>query len=236
MGIIRHSNSPWTSLLHIVPKPGDGWRPCGDFRCLNNATVDDRYPLPHIKDFNGSLTGKRIFSKVDLLRGYHQISVTSADIPKTAVITPFGLWEFLRMPFGLKNAAQAFQRLMDGILCDLNFIYLYDVLTASCTNEEHEAHRDIFRLLSNNGMVINHKKSVFGVSELIYLGHRVTTSGIMPLESRVTAVSDFPVPINKVGLQCFLGMINYYCHFMPRLADKLHPFHDATKVKEQAIE
>ena len=143
------------------------------------------------------------------------------------------------MPFGLKNAAQAFQRLMDGILHDLNFVFVYldDILIASCTNEEHEAHlRDIFRLLSDNGMVINRKKSVFGVSELIYLGHHITTSSIMPLESRVTAVSDFPVPTNKVGLQRFLGMINYYRRFMPRLADKLHPLHNATKVKGQAIE
>ena len=163
----------------------------------------------------------------------------SADIPKTAVITPFGLWEFLCIPFGLKNAAQAFQRLMDGIHHDLNFVFIYldDILIASCTNDEHEVHlHEVFHLLSDNGMVINHKKSVFGVSKLIYLGHCVTTSGIMPLESRVTSVSDFPVPTNKVGLQCFLGMINYYQRFMPRLADKLHPLHDATKVKGQAIE
>ena len=211
MGIIRCSNSPWASPLHIVPKPGGDWRPCGYSQHLNNTTVDDRYPLPHIKDFNGSLAGKKIFSKVDLVRGYHQIPVALADIPKMTVITPFGLWEFLRMPFGLKNAAQAFQRLMDGILCDVNFIFVHldDILIASCTDHEHEAHlRDVFRLLSDNSMVINHKKSVFGVSELIHLGHHVTTSGIMLLGSRATAVSDFPVPTKNVGLQCFIGMIN----------------------------
>ena len=85
-------------------------------------------------------------------------------------------------------------------------------------------------------MVINRKNSVFGVRELIYLGHRITTSGIMSLESRVTAVSDFSVPTKNVGLQRFLGMVNYYRRFMPRLADKLHPLHDATKVKGQAVE
>ena len=143
------------------------------------------------------------------------------------------------MFFGLKNAAQAFQTLMDGILRDLNFVFVYldGILIASCTNHEHEAHlHDVFCLPFNNGMVINCKKNVFGVSELIYLGHHVTTSDIMPLESRVTAVSDFPVPTNKVSLQRFLGMINYYRCFMPRLADKLHPLHDATKIKGQAIE
>ena len=108
MVIIRCSNSPWASLLHIFPKPGGGWRQCGNFQHLNNATVDDRYPLPYIQDFNCSLAGKSIFSKVDLVCRYHEIPVASADIPKMAVITPFGLWEFLRMPFGLKNAAQAF--------------------------------------------------------------------------------------------------------------------------------
>ena len=142
LGIIRRSNSPWASPLHIAPKPSGGWRPCGDYQRLNNVTVDDRYPLPHIQDFNGSLAGMKIFSKVDLVRGYHQIPVAEGDVPKTAVITPFGLWEFLRMPFGLKNAAQAFQRLMDGILRDVPFVFVYldDILITSRSEQEHEVH------------------------------------------------------------------------------------------------
>ena len=107
-GIVCRSNSPWSSPLHIVSKQSGGWRPCGDYRRLNAATTDDRYPLPHIQDFNSRLTGSRIFSKIDLIRGYHQIPMASDSIAKKAISTPFGLWEFLRMPFGLKNAAQTF--------------------------------------------------------------------------------------------------------------------------------
>ena len=125
LGIIRRSNSPWSSPLHVTAKPDGGWRPCGDYRRLDNVSVPDRYPIPHIRDFLSRLAGTSIFSKVVLVKGYHQVPLHPDDIPKTAIITPFGLWEFLRMPFGLRNSAQTFQRMMDWILHDLSFVCVH---------------------------------------------------------------------------------------------------------------
>ena len=125
--------SPWASPLHVVPKANGKFRPCGNYRKLNTATEADSYPLPHIQTFNERLTQCTIFSKIDMVKGYHQIPMNEEDIKKTAMVTPFGLYEFLRMQFGLKNSAQAFQRLIGGILGNLPyaFIYLDDILVAS---------------------------------------------------------------------------------------------------------
>ena len=105
-GIIPRSDSPWASPLHMVKKSDSSWRPCGDYRRLNNITTDDRYPLPNMQDLSSKLAGCTIFSRLDLVKGYHQVPLAAADVPKTAIITPFGLYEYIFMSFGLKNAAQ----------------------------------------------------------------------------------------------------------------------------------
>lgn len=112
-------------LLHMIPKADGGWRPCGDYRRLNDAIIADRYPVPHIHNINAHLAGAAAFSKDVLVHGYNQIPVHPDNVSKTAIITPFGLFEFLCMPFGLKNAAQAIQRLMDCVCRGLDFVFIY---------------------------------------------------------------------------------------------------------------
>ena len=237
LGIIRRSKSPWSSPLHIVPKRDGSFRPCGDFRRLNNITKPDRYPLPYLSDATHFLEGKTIFSKVDLIRGYHQIPVHPSDIPKTAVITPFGLFEFVKVPFGLKNAAQAFQRLMDRVGGDLDFIFVYldDVLIASSSPDEHFRHlQELFDRLEQYGLVVNPAKCVFAVSQLEFLGHSITAAGSTPLPEKVRAVTDFPRPSSVQGLMQFVGMIQFYNRFIPRVNLLMSPLFKAMAGKKKS--
>ncbi|GFV88989.1 retrovirus-related Pol polyprotein from transposon 17.6 [Trichonephila clavipes] len=196
-GIIRPSKSPWSSPLHVVPKSDSTVRPVGDYRQLNSVTEFDSYPMPYLNDFAHALHGKRIFSKIDIFKAFHQIPIAECDIPKTAVTTPWGLYEYTHLCFGLVNTPQTFMRFMHEVLRGLPFcfVYLDDILCYSENAEEHRSHlRTIFQRLSSYGLKLNISKCVFGVTELIFLGHLITPDGIKPLPDKVQAVLDYKQP------------------------------------------
>lgn len=237
LGIARRSHSAVASPIVVVPKPDGSWRVCGDYVALNAATRPDRYPLPHILDFTSRLSGTTVFSKIDLLKGYHQIPMDPAHIYKTAVTTPFGLFEFTRMPFGLRNAGNTFQRMMDVILEDMPnvFCYLDDLLIASANASQHLVHvEEVLERLSRFGLVINPQKCEFNKAELTFLGHRVSAEGAAPLEERIEAIKAFPKPATVRGLQEFLGLINFYRRFLPNIATTLLPLYSILKATGKA--
>jgi hypothetical protein len=197
-GIIRCSNSPWASPLHLVPKKNGSWRPCGDYCRLNAVKILDRYPLPNMQSLNDRMAWCTVFSMIDLVKAYHQIPIAEEDIQKTAIATPFALWELLFMAFGLRNAAQALQRLKDNILKGLDYVFSFldDDGVFSKSKEQHWTHlRTLFAILTANGLALNLEKCVFAISELDFLGHRISAAGVAALQDNVQVSLDSLNPL-----------------------------------------
>ncbi|GFX44924.1 retrovirus-related Pol polyprotein from transposon 17.6 [Trichonephila clavipes] len=195
---------------------------CGHWNLkLNEATISDRYPVPHIQDCLQVLDKKRIFSTLDLAKAYQQIPVQEEDIPKTAVTTPFGLFEFLYIPFGLSNAAATFQRFIHHVLRGMDFCVPYsdDVLVASEDEDQHLSHlKQVFQRFEEYGVVLNASKSVFEETLVKCLGDVVTAEGISPLPEKVAAITNFSKPETVKELRRFLAICNFYWRFVPHAA------------------
>lgn len=209
-GDCQPGSGQWASAMHMVEKKNGGWRICGDYRCLNKVTVPDRYPIPHLQDFAHKLHGCTIFSTINLTRAYHQIPMAAQDKEKTALITPFGLFEFNAMPFGLKNAAQTFQRFIDTVLRGLDFCFCYldDILIASQTDLEHREHlRQVLQRLKEYGLSINIEKCNLGQQEVKYLGCTINKDGTKPISTKVEAILQMEKPKTIGELRRVLGIV-----------------------------
>ncbi|XP_051156206.1 uncharacterized protein LOC127278513 [Leptopilina boulardi] len=230
---ISPSKAPYNSPVWIVPKKEDDqgnkkWRMVIDYRKLNEKTINDVYPLPFISEILDQIGGAKFFTILDLAQGFHQVEVVPKDRHKTAFSTPFGHYEFNRMPFGLKNSPSTFQRMMDRVLSGLQgielFVYMDDIVIYAKSLKEHkEKLEKLLRRLKNAGLVLQPDKCNFLRKEIGYLGHIISENGVKPDPKKVDAVQNFPRPKTQKNIKQFLGLAGYYRRFIPNFAKIAKP-------------
>src|SRR5262249_51971146 len=198
-GFIRPNSSPWGAPVLFVKKKDGSLRLCIDYRQLNRVTVKNKYPLPRIDDLFDQLYGVSHFSKIDLRSGYHQLKIRQDDVPKTAFRTRYGHYEFLVLPFGLRNAPAAFMDLMNCVfrpyLDKFVVVFIDDILVYSKSQKEHEEHLAIvLQVLRENQLYAKLSKCEFWLDKVCFLGHVISKEGIQVDPQKVEAVSNWPRP------------------------------------------
>ncbi|WVZ49150.1 hypothetical protein U9M48_000527 [Paspalum notatum var. saurae] len=234
-GFIRPSSSPWAFPVLFVDKKDGSRRMCVDYRALNDVTIKNKYPLPRIDDLFDRLQGACVFSKIDLWSGYHQMKIRPSDIPKTAFITGFGLYEYTVMYFGLTNAPAYFMNLMNKVFMEyldkFVVVFIDDILIYSKTEEEHEEHlRLVLRKPRDHKLYAKLSKCEFWLDQVPFLGHIVSKGGIMVDPSKIGGVMDWKVPKLRF-IESFSGIAKP----MTSLLEKGVPF-NWTKERQAAFD
>ncbi|GKE13974.1 reverse transcriptase domain-containing protein, partial [Tanacetum coccineum] len=218
-GFIRPSTSPWGAPVLFVKKKDGSFRMCIDYRELNKLTIKNRYPLPRIDDLFDQLQGSSVYSKIDLISGYHQLRVRDEDIPKTAFRTRYEHYEFQVMPFGLTNAPAVFMDLMNR-MCKLYLdkfmiVFIDDILIYSRNKEEHANHlRIILELLKKEKLYAKFSKCDFWISIVQFLGHVIDRQGIHVDPANIEAVKNWASHTTPTEIHQFLGLAGYYRRFI----------------------
>lgn len=229
LGHIVPSTSPLASPVLLVKKKDGTYRMVIDYRKLNKATVDDPFPIPLISTLFAKLGNASIFSKLDLLSGYHQVQMNPSDAYKTAFVTNNGKYHFKVMPFGLKNAPACFSRMMADIFrsCPFVLVYLDDILIFSNSPTEHLEHvKFVLDTLTTNGLVAKKSKCEFFTDSTEFLGCTISENKITPAESKISSVKNFVVPTTTKETKSFLGLINYVRKFIPNCSQLSAPLVD----------
>lgn len=233
-GIIRPSASPYSAPLVPVAKKDGGVRLCLDFRALNDELIDDKHPLPNINLILQQLGESKVFTSLDLRQGYHQVPLAEESKHLTAFTTPYGLYEFTTVPFGLKTAPAAYQRIMNQVLIGLTgrivHVYLDDLIVQGKDMDHHlkNLHAVLDRLQKAH-LSLRLDKCSFFKEQVDYLGHIVSASGLKPQPSKVQAVQQLTPPKTVKELQGFLGLVNFYRKFIKDFAKIASPLNNLLK-------
>ena len=221
--------SEWATPVVPVLKHDGTVRLCGDYKLtVNQVAKTDTYPLPRIEDLFASLTGGRVFSKIDLAQAYLQVPLDEESKKLVVINTHKGLYRFNRLPFGVSAAPSIFQRTMENLLQGLPgvCVYLDDILVSGGSTEEHLRNLEaVFTRLEQAGLRVKRSKCSFMLSSVEYLGFRISAEGLQPTTEKVRAVHSAPAPENVTQLKSFLGLINYYGKFLPDLSEVLAPMY-----------
>jgi hypothetical protein len=233
-GYIRPSASPWGAPVIFVPKMDGTQRMCVDYRSLNEVTVKNKYPLPRIDDLFDQLKGACVFSNIDLRSGYHQLKIRAIDIPKTAFITRYGLYEYTVMSFGLTNAPAYFMYLMNKVFMEyldkLIVVFIDDILIFSKNDEEHNEHlRLVLQKLRENQLYAKLSKCEFWLKEVSFLGHIISEGGISVDPSKVESVLSWNTAQDVSDIQSFLGLAGYYRRFIEGFSKITKPMTELLK-------
>ena len=215
--VIHKSRSSWSVPIIVVPKGDGGKRLVIDYHALNKVTRKFTWPMPKVEDIFSKLNGAKYFSTLDLWAGYHHIPLDKSSIPKTAFNSPFGKYEYVKVPFRLAQAPAYFQELMTGILKDFNFAiaYLDDIIIFSTTAEEHLSDiTHIFEKLHTAKLSMKFSNCHFFTKEIQYLGHILSTKGIQLLSSKTQAIQKMHPPKMPKQVHAFLGLVGYYRKFI----------------------
>lgn len=228
-GVIRLSTSPYAAPALLAEKKGEGrTRFCIDYRKLNAVTVPDYQPIPRIDDVLDSLGKSTYFSTLDITSGYWHVKMHPEDIPKTAFVTRTGHYEWLVMPFGLRNAPATFERAVKSILAKHRLAhvtnYFDDIVVYSDTFSDHLKHLDaVLNAFKSECVRLKMKKCQFAQTSIEYLGHRVSNGAVTPKRSNVEAILRFPTPSRPKELQRFLGTVNVYRRYIAHFSEIAHP-------------
>jgi hypothetical protein len=214
-GYIRPSTLPWAAPVLFVEKKDGTRRMCIDYRALNEVTIKNKYPFPRIEDLFDQLRGASVFLKIDLRSGYHQLRIRPSDIPKTAFITKYGLYEFTVMSFGLMNAPAFFMNLMNSVfmhyLDKFVVVFIDDILIYSQSEAEHADHlRMVLQRLREHQLYAKLSKCEFWIDEVLFLGHIINKEGLVVDPKKVADILNWKAPTDTRGIKSFIGMAGYY--------------------------